>query len=73
MFFSYPSRVNYSHHRFSTAPMMEWTDRHWRVFARGLTRKALLYTEMVTAPALIHGDPERLTAHSWPSIPSLFR
>ena len=64
LFFSYPSRVNYSPHRFSTAPMMEWTDRHWRVFARGLTKKALLYTEMVTAPALIHGDLDRLTAHS---------
>lgn len=44
--------------------MMEWTDRHWRMFARTLTRKALLYTEMVTAQALIHGDLERLTAHS---------
>ena len=44
--------------------MMEWTDRHWRVFARTLTQKALLYTEMVTAQALIHGDLERLTAHS---------
>lgn len=44
--------------------MMEWTDRHWRVFARTLTRRALLYTEMVTAPALIHGDLERLTEHS---------
>ena len=44
--------------------MMEWTDRHWRVFARTLTRKALLYTEMVTAQALIHGDLERLTEHS---------
>ncbi len=50
--------------RFSTAPMMEWTDRHWRVFARTLTGKALLYTEMVTAQALIHGDLERLTEHS---------
>ena len=50
--------------RFSTAPMMEWTDRHWRMFARTLTQKALLYTEMVTAQALIHGDLERLTAHS---------
>ena len=50
--------------RFSTAPMMEWTDRHWRVFVRTLTRKALLYTEMITAQALIHGDLERLTEHS---------
>jgi len=38
--------------------------RHWRMFARTLTQKALLYTEMVTAQALIHGDLERLTAHS---------
>ena len=50
--------------RFSTAPMMEWTDRHWRVFARSLTRKALLYTEMITAQALIHGDLEKLTEYS---------
>lgn len=64
MLFSYPRRVNQPPSRFSTAPMMEWTDRHWRVFVRALTRKALLYTEMVTAPALIHGDLERLTAHS---------
>lgn len=50
-------------HRFSTAPMMEWTDRHWRMFARQLTRRALLYTEMVTAQALVHGNLDYLTAH----------
>ena len=44
--------------------MMEWTDRHWRRFARLLTRHALLYTEMVTAKALIHGNLEQLTAHT---------
>jgi tRNA-dihydrouridine synthase A len=44
--------------------MMEWSDRHWRVFARTLTKKALLYTEMVTASALVHGDLEKLTEHS---------
>jgi tRNA-dihydrouridine synthase A len=44
--------------------MMEWSDRHWRVFVRTLTKKALLYTEMVTAPALLHGDLEKLTEHS---------
>lgn len=48
---------------------MEWSNRHWRMFARTLTRKALLYTEMVTAPALIHGDLERLTAHSIAEYP----
>lgn len=56
-------------YRFSTAPMMEWTDRHWRAFARTLTKKALLYTEMVTAPALIHGDLDRLTEHSSAEYP----
>jgi tRNA-dihydrouridine synthase A len=40
--------------------MMEWTDRHCRAFHRQLTRRALLYTEMVTAPAILHGDRERL-------------
>ena len=46
--------------RLSVAPMMDWTDRHCRAFHRALTGQALLYTEMVTAPAVIHGDPERL-------------
>jgi tRNA-dihydrouridine synthase A len=45
---------------FAVAPMMDWTDRHCRSFHRTLTRRALLYTEMVTAPAVIHGDRERL-------------
>jgi tRNA-dihydrouridine synthase A len=40
--------------------MMDWTDRHCRAFHRALSRRALLYTEMVTAPAVIHGDRERL-------------
>ncbi|MCE9521596.1 MAG: tRNA dihydrouridine(20/20a) synthase DusA [Alphaproteobacteria bacterium] len=47
-------------HRFSVAPMMEWTDRHCRFFHRILTRNARLYTEMVTTPALIHGPRARL-------------
>ena len=46
--------------RFSVAPMMDWTDRHCRYFHRQMTRHALLYTEMVTAPAVIHGDRDRL-------------
>lgn len=49
-------------HRFCVAPMMDWTDRHCRAFHRLLTRKALLYTEMLTAPAVIHGDRARLLA-----------
>ena len=46
--------------RFSVAPMMEWTDRHCRFFHRTLTRHALLYTEMITADAIIYGPRERL-------------
>jgi tRNA-dihydrouridine synthase A len=40
--------------------MMDWTDRHCRYFHRQLTRRTLLYTEMVVADAIIHGDRERL-------------
>ena len=47
-------------HRFSIAPMMEWTDRHCRFFHRLLTRRALIYTEMVTTGAVLHGDRARL-------------
>jgi tRNA-dihydrouridine synthase A len=46
--------------RFCIAPMMEWTDRHCRYFHRLLTRRALLYTEMVTTGAVIHGDRKRI-------------
>ena len=45
---------------FSVAPMMEWTDRHCRFFHRALTRRALLYTEMLTTGAVLHGDRARL-------------
>jgi len=44
--------------RFTTAPMMDWSDRHCRYFWRQLTREAVLYTEMVTTGALIHGNRE---------------
>ena len=46
-------------HRFCIAPMMDWSDRHCRFFWRLLSRQALLYTEMVTTGALLHGDRER--------------
>ncbi|HUO53777.1 MAG TPA: tRNA dihydrouridine(20/20a) synthase DusA [Rhodoblastus sp.] len=46
--------------RFSVAPMMEWTDTHYRVLARLHSRKARLYTEMVTSAAILHGDRDRL-------------
>ncbi len=44
----------------SVAPMMDWTDRHCRYFHRLLSRSTLLYTEMVTTGAVLHGDRERL-------------
>jgi len=47
-------------HRLCVAPMMDWTDRHCRFFHRLLSPHALLYTEMVTAPAVLHGDRARL-------------
>jgi tRNA-dihydrouridine synthase A len=46
--------------KFSVAPMMDWTDRHCRYLHRQLTRHALLFTEMVTSAAIIHGPRERL-------------
>lgn len=46
--------------RFAVAPMIDWTDRHCRFFHRQLSRRALLYTEMVVADAAIHGDRRRL-------------
>ena len=45
--------------RFCVAPMMDWTDRHCRYFLRLISRRARLYTEMITAPALAHGDVPR--------------
>ncbi len=46
-------------HRLCTAPMMDWSDRHCRYFFRQLCRHAVVYTEMVTTGALIHGDVDR--------------
>ena len=48
-----------SRRRISVAPMMDWTDRHCRVFHRHITRHTWLYTEMVTTGALLHGDVPR--------------
>ena len=45
---------------FAVAPMMDWTDRHCRYFHRLMSARARLYTEMVTAPAVIHGRRDRL-------------
>ena len=46
--------------RFCVAPMMDWTDRHDRYFLRLISKKARLYTEMITADAILHGDKNRL-------------
>ncbi|MEO6096096.1 MAG: tRNA dihydrouridine(20/20a) synthase DusA [Fibrobacteria bacterium] len=48
---------------FSVAPMMDWTDRHCRFFLRLLSKRARLYTEMVTTGAIMHGKAERLLAY----------
>jgi tRNA-dihydrouridine synthase A len=55
-----PQTATQTAHRLSVAPMMDWTDRHCRVFHRLMTRRAMLYTEMVTAPAIVHGPKARL-------------
>ena len=50
--------------RVSVAPMMDWTDRHCRYFLRGFAPDLLLYTEMVTASAILRGDTEKLLEYS---------
>ena len=50
--------------KFCVAPMMDWSDRHCRYFHRQLSRHALLYTEMVTADAILRGDRQRLLGFS---------
>ena len=47
-------------HRFAVAPMIDWTDRHCRYLHRQISGRALLYTEMIVADAILHGDRERL-------------
>jgi tRNA-dihydrouridine synthase A len=53
------TRIQEDRWRMSVAPMMDWTDRHCRYFHRLLSRHALLYTEMMTTGALVHGDVPR--------------
>ena len=50
--------------RFSVAPMMDWTDRHCRYFHRKFTKRALLYTEMIAAAALVQGKAYHLLDYS---------
>lgn len=62
--FDYSSRMaKVPQYRFSVAPMMDWTDRFCRQMHRLVSPHALLYTEMVTTGALIHGPRERLLCH----------
>ena len=59
-----PPRPDLRHaRRLCVAPMMDWTDRHCRMFHRQFTAHALLYTEMVTASAILHGDAAHLLRH----------
>jgi len=55
---------NFNMSVFAVAPMMDWTDRHCRYLHRQLSRHVLLYTEMVTAPALVRGGAHHLLDHS---------
>ncbi|MCH8952847.1 MAG: tRNA dihydrouridine(20/20a) synthase DusA [Proteobacteria bacterium] len=55
--------------RLCVAPMMDWTDRHCRMFHRRFTSHALLYTEMVTAGAIVHGDAAHLLRHHAAELP----
>ncbi|CAK01499.1 tRNA dihydrouridine(20/20a) synthase DusA [Bartonella tribocorum] len=64
IFYNLPSPV-----KFAVAPMLDWTDRHCRFFYRLLTKKALLYTEMMVADAIIHGVREQLLAFSHKECP----
>ncbi|MBX2886149.1 MAG: tRNA dihydrouridine(20/20a) synthase DusA [Granulosicoccus sp.] len=58
-----PSRADVPVYRLSVAPMMELTDRHFRYLMRLITKRTLLFTEMLTANAVIHGDRDRLLGH----------
>jgi len=55
--------VTVNPYRFCVAPMMDWTDRHCRFFHRLLTRRARIYTEMITTAAVLRGDRARLLAY----------
>ena len=64
MTLSFPAAPTTRPQRLSVAPMMDRTDRHYRYFMRQITRHTLLYTEMITTAALMHGDAERFLAFS---------
>ena len=56
--------MTYAGKIFAVAPMMDWTDRHCRVLHRFLSKRARLYTEMITADAIIRGERDRLLGFS---------
>ena len=60
-------------HRFCVAPMMDWTDRHDRVFLRQFSDRALLYTEMVASASLKHGNASYLLKHHGIENPIAFQ
>ena len=62
-----------SSRKFSVAPMLDWTDRHCRYFHRLMSQQALLYTEMVTTGALIHGDKHRFLQFNASENPLAFQ
>src|SRR5512133_384549 len=57
------SMVKELSHRLCIAPMMDWTDRHCRFFLRLITRRTLLYTEMITTGPLVYGNAHTLSHH----------
>ena len=59
-----PSETTVPSYTLSVAPMMDWTDRHCRYLFRQFSRCTLLYTEMITAPAIVYGDAERHLVHN---------
>ncbi|MGR9046466.1 MAG: tRNA dihydrouridine(20/20a) synthase DusA [Gammaproteobacteria bacterium] len=64
---------NNKSHKFCTAPMLDWTDRHCRYFHRLLSEHAFLYTEMVTTGALIHGERHRFLSFDPSENPIAFQ
>jgi len=57
-----PTTGSKPNRRFCVAPMLDWTDRHCRFFLRLISQHAVLYTEMLTTGAILHGDTERFLA-----------
>ena len=59
--------------KFSVAPMMEWTDQHCRYFLRLISKYSVLYTEMISADALIYGPREKLLNFSKEELPCILQ